>query len=330
MDTILDPVIQGYIDRAKEAQEAGHYQDVLDICTEAEEKKIIHPRLIVGESSALAILKRYREAQELLERSVEEYPDEPDLHYTLGLIYPLRGRWESGRREAKRALELLPDVSPDEMEERLSVIKGGSLLILRRSREARRFLEHEVARFPESTYLHYLLAGAYLKRWHWIKALKQTEWLSGKQKNHIRIKVALRLVALGLILTAIILTVVTSMKPVETGKKSNVEWNSATTRGVGSGGYFLNGRTVNGKLRLSVAPGNIPKLPAEMPVYTVRKDFTEAQVKQLARSFGMRGKFKMGDSGNPEMLDHGADFTYFGGGSFSFDSRGGHVSLQVQ
>jgi tetratricopeptide (TPR) repeat protein len=202
MDTASDSDIQRYIEKVREASREWRYRDVLDICAEAEGENIVDPALLASKSAALVGLKKYREAQELLEKSLEEFPDDPTLHYNLATTCFARRNRKGGRAEAIRVLELLEGVHPDEIDERPAYIEAGSLMLLSRISEAREFLEYEVARFPESPRLHTQLAVAYLRRGHWIKGLKQVQRIPGENHAYIRRTLVIRLLSLICILVA--------------------------------------------------------------------------------------------------------------------------------
>jgi tetratricopeptide (TPR) repeat protein len=186
MDTVSDSDIQRYIEKVSKARDERRYRDVLDICADAEKENIFDPALLAAKSSAFKVLKRYREAQELLEKSLEEFPDDPYLHYNLASTYFAIGNRTGARAEASRVLELLEGVHPDEIDERPAFIKGGSLMLLRRISEAREFLEYEITRFPESPRLHAQLALAYGRSFHFFKTLKQVKRIFGDNYAYVR------------------------------------------------------------------------------------------------------------------------------------------------
>lgn len=178
-------IIQEYIDRAKDALDNSRYQDVLDICEDAACKGIEEPRLISGKALALIELKRNKEAKELLKRTLEVYPDNLYLHYHLALAYRNKRIHAERYREFRSALDLAEGVELHEIDERLAVVISDSLISLYRYRDARRFLECVITRFPESAPLNYNLALVYVIKWHWISAIKQSKRLERNYKHQL-------------------------------------------------------------------------------------------------------------------------------------------------
>jgi tetratricopeptide (TPR) repeat protein len=206
-----DETTRDLVDRAKEALEQRRFQDALDICREADEKQVVHPRLIAAESVALGELERFDESQELLERGIEQFPDDATLHYNLSVIYFSGKRRGEARSEAATALLLADGPAPWGLDsERMAVIGSGALLLLRRYREATRYLERETARFPDNAQLRYRLGQSYAIRGHWIKVSRVAEPLSEEQQKSLRKVITASLfvyvISFGLIGTLFILS----------------------------------------------------------------------------------------------------------------------------
>lgn len=184
-----DPVTLGYVEKARKALDNLQYQKALDICEEAEAKGIKHPRIILNKSSALYGLKMYDEACVLLEKSLEEYPDNPYFHYHLAFIYKQKRRKAEAKIEAREVLELLKGIKNSEIDERLSICISDSLWILHRFRDAIRVLEAAVRKFPDNESLHYKLGIYHAETLDLIKALKQRKWLHETYRRSVNVTI---------------------------------------------------------------------------------------------------------------------------------------------
>ncbi|MBU1671016.1 MAG: hypothetical protein KKF41_10830 [Actinobacteria bacterium] len=186
MDDEPDQVTKDLVDRVKAALDEERFQDALEICREAEEQQIAHPRLVAAESVALGELKRLDEAREVLERGVELCPGDATIHYNLSVVYFSSKRRAEARSEAAIALQLLygpPAWGVDA--EQVAVMASGTLMLLRRYREATEYLEHETARFPDNEKLRYHLGQVYAARARWLKARRVAASLDGERKSSV-------------------------------------------------------------------------------------------------------------------------------------------------
>lgn len=115
------------VGEAQRLLQQGRFQDAQAVCESARSDGFQHPALFKIEAVAVFQLGDALQAARLLETAVNRYPDDPEAHFNLGIVFQSRGLMDEALAQFNRSAELAPGSAPAHYNKATALHETGQL-----------------------------------------------------------------------------------------------------------------------------------------------------------------------------------------------------------